>query len=267
VRASLRHQVIHALAKRHRNPLLRAGEKAARQYLLAIGNLNYDIATNGERWLVEKLAPTWVFDAGANIGDYAAMVRAVRPSSTVHCFEIVPATARACAARFSDDPNVVVQEYGLSDREGGARVKYFPEFTAGSTTFDYDHPFRHEWIDAVVRRADDYATEQAIEHLDLVKIDVEGGEYEVLIGMERLLNEHRVDAVQFEYGRVAVLTKRLLLDHFELFGRHGYVVGKLFPRNVEFRPYDVLRDEDFVGPNYVAVPKDSALVGELQGHA
>ncbi len=31
------------------------------------------------------------------------------------------------------------------------------------------------------------------------------------------------------------------------------VVGKLYPNHVHFRGYDLRRDEDFIGPNFVAV--------------
>ena len=43
----------------------------------------------------------------------------------------------------------------------------------------------------------------------------------------------------------------------ELLGSHGYAVGKIYPDYVEFRDYS-LDDEDFVGPNYLAVRRERA---------
>jgi hypothetical protein len=45
----------------------------------------------------------------------------------------------------------------------------------------------------------------------------------------------------------------LLYDFHSFFKELGYVVGKIYPGYVEFREYDMLDDEDFIGPNYLAV--------------
>ncbi len=87
--------------------------------------------------------------------------------------------------------------------------------------------------------------------VDFLKLDVEGAEHLVLEGLENQLREQRVRFVQFEYGRVNILTHFLLRDFYQLFAKHGYVVGKIYPDHVDFREYD-LNDEDFVGPNYLA---------------
>ena len=58
--------------------------------------------------------------------------------------------------------------------------------------------------------------------------------------------------IQFEttvYGRA------LAADFYDFFGTRGYVVGKLFPHGVFFKPYS-RHDELFRGPNFVAVPAD-----------
>jgi hypothetical protein len=53
---------------------------------------------------------------------------------------------------------------------------------------------------------------------------------------------------------VNIITHFLLRDFYELLEGRAYAVGKLFPDHVDFRPY-VLEDEDFLGPNYIAVRK------------
>src|SRR5437867_464786 len=79
--------------------------------------------------------------------------------------------------------------------------------------------------------------EQGIDRVDLLKMDVEGAEHLVLAGLAQTLGARRVRFVQFEYGRVNILTKFLLHDFYELFRRYGYVVGKIFPDFVDFRAY------------------------------
>jgi len=90
---------------------------------------------------------------------------------------------------------------------------------------------------------------------------VEGAERLVLKGFSEALDAGRIDVIQFEYGKVAILTHFLLKDFYELFEDKGYAVGKIFPDHVDFRPYK-LEDEDFLGPNYLAVRRERADIIE-----
>jgi hypothetical protein len=40
------------------------------------------------------------------------------------------------------------------------------------------------------------------------------------------------------------------------------VVGKLFPDHVDVRPY-AMNDEDFMGPNYIACPRNDPALAKL----
>ena len=74
----------------------------------------------------------------------------------------------------------------------------------------------------------------------------------VLNGFDAAFRAGQIDVIQFEYGKVNIITHFLLRDFYEFLEPRGYSVGKLFPDHVDFRSYD-LEDEDFLGPNYVAV--------------
>ena len=58
-------------------------------------------------------------------------------------------------------------------------------------------------------------------------------------------------------------TKKLLIDYYTFFEANGYVLGKVFPKIVEFRKYH-FKYEDFIGPNFIAVKKtETALIKML----
>jgi hypothetical protein len=111
-------------------------------------------------------------------------------------------------------------------------------------------------------RGDEFLEREGIGEVDFLKLDVEGAEHLVLQGLERHLRQQRVRFVQFEYGRVNILTHFLLRDFYQLFGAYGYVVGKIYPDYVDFREYD-LSDEDFLGPNYLACRAGDEAVRRL----
>jgi Methyltransferase FkbM domain len=118
-------------------------------------------------------------------------------------------------------------------------------------------PQRVECLRGRVVRGADYCAEHGISTIDCLKIDVEGAEHLVLQGFGDLLTPNRIPVIQFEYGMVNIVTKFLLRDFYQLLEGRGYRVGKLFPRQVRFREYR-FRDEDFLGPNYVAASADVA---------
>lgn len=96
--------------------------------------------------------------------------------------------------------------------------------------------------------------ENNISHIDLLKMDIEGAEFDALYGFEKSLAGGKIKAIQFEYGYINITTKKLLIDYYNLFESHDYILGKIFPKNVEFRKYD-FKYEDFIGPNFIAVKK------------
>ena len=117
-------------------------------------------------------------------------------------------------------------------------------------------------IDCAMRSGDAYMAEQGIDRIDLLKIDVEGAEHLVLQGLAGALAGGRIGVIQFEYGQANIVTRFLLRDFHLLLESHGYSVGKLYPNRVDFRRYR-FEHEDFIGPNFVAVPSDAAGVKEL----
>ena len=88
-----------------------------------------------------------------------------------------------------------------------------------------------------------------------MKLDLEGAEYEALKGFEESLRNKNIRVVQFEYGYMSISTKKLLIDYYELFYSYGYIVGKIFPKKVEFRDYN-LKHENFIGSNYIAIARE-----------
>jgi FkbM family methyltransferase len=215
-----------------------------------------------------RFAPRCVFDVGANAGAWTHLARGSVPNAEIHCFEIVPDTARELERNVAALPGVTINAVGMSDRPGTVTVRFYPGASelSGIDPMVLDEPA--ETRECPVTTGDKYCGEHGIAGIDLLKVDVEGAEREVLTGFSQMLAERRIGAVQFEYGLVNIRSHVLLADFHELFESVGFVVGKIFPDAVDFRAYDIGRDEDFTGPNYLAVQRDRAdLIDALRGPA
>jgi FkbM family methyltransferase len=256
-------------ARARNSRVLSTAAKLCRQYLKWYGNSSYKPARNGERWLLAALSGEpigTVIDVGANVGSWSLMAAELLPRATIYALEVVPNTAAELQARAGRQARIKCFNLGLADRTGTLSVRYHPAASTHATFTDFPHRWTGERIECPVMRADDFLAQQGIRSVDFVKLDVEGAEHLVLQGMESYLRDQRVRLVQFEYGRVNILTHFLLRDFYELFAKYGYVVGKIYPDYVDFRSYD-LNDEDFLGPNYLACKAGDRLISILNHRA
>jgi len=236
-------------------------------------NLNYDFGTNGEISVITKLAKvgriTTVFDVGANRGDWTDIATKTFPGVHIHSFEIVPETVGYLRNRFGSTANIVINDVGLSDTEGRLNVYFSPErheiatcVADFSETFHNYHP---EARSVSVTTGDRYCAAKRIENIHFLKIDVEGFEPQVLRGFNGMLNRGRIDVVQFEYGYVNIDTHFLLKDFYDYFSQFNMTIGKIYPDFVDFHPYRHV-DENFYGPNYLAVRSDRQDLLQLLGN-
>jgi FkbM family methyltransferase len=244
-----------AFIARHRrsSPARKIANLCAR-YLGWYGNFSYDLRTNGEAFVVETLAafqPRVLFDAGANVGDWSIAAKRCCPGAEIHAFEIAQPTFKALVANTRHLPQMHRENVGLSDTGGPIRIRHYGAFPALTTSVDYPHPLPFSEVDAQVITGDSYVARKGIQHIDFLKIDVEGMEEQVLRGFQKTFQRGAIGLVQFEYGRVSIINHFLLRDAYAFFRQNGFVVGKIYPNYVDFRDYD-MSDEDFMGPNYLA---------------
>jgi FkbM family methyltransferase len=245
------------------DPANRALADFCTQAIHAWKNKQYAVELNGEAALLERLrpfTPRVLVDVGANIGDWTLAACRSLPEAIVHAFEIAPNTAAILtrnAAPFAD--RIVINPIGLGDAERTLSLYLSPqESTIASVVRDAiaysvaDQGLdRIEEVHVQVIPGDAYLRRHDVDHVDMLKIDVEGAEFLVLNGFTDAFARGAIDLVQFEYGPLNLTTRKFLGDFYAFFAGHGYLVGKLYPEGVAFKPYE-LNDEDFVGPNYIA---------------
>jgi FkbM family methyltransferase len=144
------------------------------------------------RFLWEFLKPGMTFfDVGAHHGVYSLLAaRKLCSGDTVIAFEPSPRERRRFQLhlQMNEVTHVRLEPYAVSARSGAFD---FFTVTSGFTTMSslqrpaIDHPIRKISIEAV--SLDDYLNQRRIPSIDLMKIDVEGGELQAFAGATRLL--------------------------------------------------------------------------------
>lgn len=215
--------------------------------------------SNGELSLLKKLSrlhPAVILDGGANTGNYTAAVRQTCPKALVYALEPVTETYSQLAQRFRQDKQVIPINQGLFSENTVKTICLYPSSTH-SSLYSIQGINTQVVSEAQVEliTGDDLMRTRDLAAIDLLKLDLEGAEYDALCGFEDALRRGAIRLVQFEYGYINITTRRLLLDFYNLLGDYGYAIGKLFPKTVEFRTYS-FKHEDFIGPNFAAVRKE-----------
>ena len=223
------------------------------------------LGANGE-WMVQDVVlasagsePMVVFDVGANVGAWSKRVLEVAQTRAVpvvvHAFEPSEQTyvrlVENLSANFASQ--LVAVRAAASDHPGRANLYKVHEL-AGSNSL---HGIAGT-IDGLIAEPvelialDDYSAGAGIESVDLLKIDAEGHDYLVLTGAHRLLSNHAVRVVQFEYNYRWIGARQYLKDVFNLLVPLGYRIGKVTPRAIEWYPAWSPELETFREANFVA---------------
>src|SRR6185295_5604450 len=148
--------------------------------------------------LIRTAEPT-IFDVGAHVGETAARYRALFPGALIHSFEPFPTSYERLVAAFRTDGRVVPHNVAVAATNGSARFRVNRASVTnsllesdlrgsdywGSNLLDTEHEIEVETL-----TLDDFCRDQRIEHVDVLKIDVQGAEYAVLEGAHGLLERH-----------------------------------------------------------------------------
>ena len=237
-------------------------------------NSSGDIRANGELRLLQRLSglPMKVaLDVGANIGNWTAAIKAAEPSIEVHAFEIVPDTARQMRQNIAGLNGIHLNEFGLGEAATEIEISFSPDNNVLSSAIEArraEFPdLKDSWrtIRGKLLPGDDYVAQNRIEHVDFLKIDVEGMEMKVLSGFDRTFARAAIDIVQFEYAPLNKFIPLLLREFHDFFRSREFAVGKVYPKGVDFKEYET-DDEDFVGLTYIACRSDRKDLIERIGY-
>ncbi len=139
-----------------------------------IQNLNINIET--------------IFDVGANVGDTIKKFKSLFPNSQIHAFEPNPTIFEKLKQNTSHLDKLNLNNVGVGDKNG--ILKLNRHINSGATSFKNPNTITNptysqkiiDQIDVPVITLSEYIESNKIVDIDLLKIDVEGFEFEVLQG-------------------------------------------------------------------------------------
>jgi FkbM family methyltransferase len=159
-----------------------------------------------------------VLDVGAFIGEWSERI-SKRYGSTIYAFEPNLSVLHALARRLADHPNVIRLEYGLGIADRTATLTL-----AGPGSSIYTDDRELDTAEVQIRDVVGVLDELGIAEIDLIKVNIEGGEYDLF---DRLIEADwlpriRLVSVQFHewhpkaYRRRRAIRRALARTHMEV---------------------------------------------------
>ena len=197
-------------------------------------------------------------DAGANVGNWSAEFLGCLPTAQIIAFEPSAVAFSELAERFDRDPRVTCVNLALgkfnqpstlfSDKGGSGlgsltkrRVDHF------SITFEHQELIEVQTLDSWISNS------QLNKKPNVLKMDIEGHEYDLLLGAAETLKD--IQVVQFEFGGSNIDTRTFFQDFWYFFQNLGFMMYRLTPT----KPFVIERysenDECFRPTNFIAVRK------------
>jgi FkbM family methyltransferase len=230
-----------------------------------------DAVVSGEDFFVRKVLKSSVpntaamlFDVGANVGDYCALLARNIPHARIFAFEPNPASFQHLVGRFSENVSITPVKVGLgaspgeqelydySTEVGSVHASLYPDVLKSIHSCGAPKP-----IKVMIETLDSICLQKGIEKLHFLKIDTEGNELAVLQGGSNLVSKERIDIIQFEFNEMNVISRTFLHDFYDIL--QGYSMFRLSKSGlISLGEYDS-RHEIFKFQNIVAARRHIAV--------
>ena len=198
--------------------------------------------------------PIVALDIGANQGEWAAAFRQTFPAAKIYMFEPSSTACHKLSRRFDGDTRMIAVHAAVG-REPG-RATLWSDYPGSPLSSLSKRRLEHFGIalecseDVSVVSLDQWCEDNHVKPT-IVKHDVEGSEFEALVGAERILESAAV--VQFEFGGTNIDSRTFLQDFFYFFRKHRFDLYRLGPAGPRRLLGYSEMDEAFQTTNYLAV--------------
>jgi FkbM family methyltransferase len=173
-------------------------------FLVKVGNISRNSFYNKLTGIVMKkslTADSTCIDVGCSKGEILQLMMKYSPKGRFLAFEPLPDHYENLVRKFPFD-NVSIYNLALSDSQGTSLFNYVisnPPYS-GLKKRPYDRPYEEDCqIKVKTDLLDNVVEAASVGSIDLIKIDVEGGEYLVLKGSMECLKKNK-PVIIFEHG-------------------------------------------------------------------
>ena len=138
-----------------------------------------------------------VFDVGGYSGDFSEAI-VERYNCKIYIFEPHPEYFSNCIERFSSCENLTVLNYGLADKDG----EFLLSNQSDASSFINPNHSQNNGINCITRDFSNVLRELDVTNIDLMKINIEGGEFPLMeyiisCGKQAIVRQYQIQFHNF----------------------------------------------------------------------
>lgn len=239
-------------------------------YNLSLKQMNFgnggEFSQSGELFVLkfiqnklEKESNIIIFDVGANIGNYSKAVNEIYTSKTkIFSFEPSKRTFELFLKNTLNLENIIPHNFGFSDKEHN-QILYSNSEGSGLASV-YHRKLDHYGINMdktekiKLTTLDNFCNENNISRIHFLKLDVEGHEISALNGAKNMIENKKIDFIQFEFGGCNIDSRTYFQDFYYLL-KDNYKIYRILKDSIQELPSYKETYEIFVTINYLAVKR------------
>jgi FkbM family methyltransferase len=167
----------------------------------------HDDAFADQQWLLSGEDVGVILDLGANVGQTALRYRSTFPNAVIHCFEPFESTFESLLRNCRGDERIKLHRLAVADASG-VRTFHHNANDATNSLLPNSAAANHVLPDSLIRpigtvdvsttTLDEFCELTNTSHVNILKIDIQGGELMALRGAARLLETESVDLIYSE---------------------------------------------------------------------
>ena len=180
--------------------------------------------------------PSVIFDCGANIGFVTHKFSTKFPAATIYAFEPNPSVFQKLAKHYAEKNKIVCINSGIGSDSG--KMTFYVNRNSGTSSFlpptDFhmnniaSHTVTPTEVDIV--KIDDVMKTHRIDHIDVLKLDIEGFEIEAMKGISNL--KHKISLIFAEVNLIPTYQGQPLIDEVIAYARsQGFHILNLYGLN------------------------------------
>lgn len=233
------------------------------QYLMGVGS-GAGVKKSGEevifKYLSEHVNPPYcILDIGANKGQFLdlALRKISNKDFSIHCFEPGKETFKELNNR-DPDSRIILNNIGIG-KERGELTLYYNTPGSGLASLTKRN-LSHIGVDfnesevVEIDTIDEYCTNNFIDRINLLKVDIEGHELDAFAGAKKMFDRKAIDIVTFEFGGCNIDTRTFFRDFWYFVNENDMRLFRITPSGYLF-PIDSYREanEQFRTANFIAM--------------
>jgi FkbM family methyltransferase len=231
--------------------------------MMGIGNYENEFVS-GEDYVVKTMKrlfekKTFVFfDVGAGkSSENSLIIQKYFNNFKGYLFEPMPNTYNQLHEKFLNNKKIMTFNFALSNKKGVLKLYDYKDKNTEHATKNMESLLisTNKISTFKVKRdtISNFIKIHKIKKINFLKIDVEGDEYNVMLGASKILN--KIDFIQFEFNSMNIYSKVSFKDFFDLLNTN-FTLYRLYQDGLlKIINYDPIYQEIYEFQNYLAVNK------------